>query len=489
MENLKKNSYCLLVGFLFLLGIFLRTKLYITNNVFEDDECRLAITMLGKTLWQMFLPLGYAQSAPPVFMFFSKLFAEVLGYSEIVLKFIPFVSSILGIYFFYLLCKDYFSKKISIILCLFLFVLNHNFIVYSSVFKQYSTDILFSILCLYILPKINVIKLSIKKYVLLILSLILLPFISLPSLFFIAGFCIQNLINNFKNKEFYKRIFWFLIPFTLVMLVYYVFNLLPSKLNMDEIFPNYWVDGFCSLSLISILRLVACNLKFIFMPNNLILFQFVLFVWGFILCVLDKSETKNRSLFILLTFFFVFLASLLKLYPLSGRVGLFLSPLIILIMLIPLDKAKFPKIKYWTALLFLILSFYQYSLGHILKYANNAEVFGYSPKNLTMYLKENFNPKEDIILCNPASAASYIFYSSKYNLNTENNYEMSFESTDRDGVYNYFNNLKKNQKYWLYMIKDYRRAKVFPYILEWLENKKILYYKKERNSYLIYFEN
>ena len=486
MENLKKNSYCLLVVFLFLLGIFLRTKLYITNNVFEDDECRLAITMLGKSFGQMFLPLGYAQSAPPIFMFFSKLLAEVFGYREIVLKFIPFVSSLIGIPLFYLLCKDYFFFFLSIILCLFLFILNHNFIVYSSVFKQYSTDILFSILCLCILPKINVIKLSTKKYCLLIISLILLPFISLPSVFFIAAFWIINIIDNFKNKEFYKRLLCFLIPFILIMLLYFFFNLLPSKINMDEIFPNYWIEGFCSLIPTDILRLIIYNLKFGFIPNDLTLFQLILLISGIIICISDKSKTRNISIFILLTLLFAFLTSVMHLYPLLGRVGLFITPLFLLIVVTPFDRIKSSKVIPVLLTICFVLSYYKY-----IPYFNsyNAYEIGYSPKTLMQILKENFNTEEDIILCNPASSASFVFYSSKYNLNADRVYEMNFKTTDELGVFEYFNNLAKNQKYWLYLIKDYNRAQVFPYVNKWLESKKILYYKKEKNSYLIYFEN
>ena len=103
MEVIKKHSYQIIICILLLLGFVLRTNLYLTSNSFEDDECRLAITMLDKNLWQMFLPLGDAQSAPPIFMFLSKILVNLFGYKERVLHFIPYVASIASLGFLTLL--------------------------------------------------------------------------------------------------------------------------------------------------------------------------------------------------------------------------------------------------------------------------------------------------------------------------------------------------------------------------------------------------
>ena len=487
MDKYKKSFFYLLICFFFILGIFLRAKLYIINNVFGDDECRLAITMFEKSSLQMFMPLGDAQSAPPLFMFVSKCLTNILGYSEIVLKFLPFISGIASIFVFYLLCKDYFSKKISLIISTFLLVINYNSIVYSAVFKQYSVDILFSILCLYFLPKINILHLNLKKKFLLSLCMILIPLISLPTIFFIAGFIVINIINNFKDENFYKSLILVLIPFILSMFIYYKFNLLPSKIDMDRFFPDYWRDGFWNGSLSDLVRVLILNLKFDFFPNKWTLFQFLLLIWGIILCLVDKTMNRSSLHLILVTIVFVLFATLLHIYPILGRVGLFLLPLLIIVMVLPLERSVFPKFNYWIALLFIILSFYK----NIPFFSNisEEELFGYSPKNLMIELKNNFDKDNDIILCNSASSASFIFYSSMYNLNTDRVYKMDFDSPKEQLVFEYLNNLERNQNYWLYMIKDYKHAPVMPYINKWLVNKKILYYKKEKNSILIYFEN
>lgn len=88
------------IGSVFLLGLTLRAKLYIASNVFSDDECRLVLSILNKNIWESFLFLGSAQSAPPLFIFCTKMITAVFGFSEHAAKFIPFVSSVAAIYFF-----------------------------------------------------------------------------------------------------------------------------------------------------------------------------------------------------------------------------------------------------------------------------------------------------------------------------------------------------------------------------------------------------
>ena len=494
MQNLfskfnRKVLYNLIIITIFILGIILRTQAY-TYNVFEDDECRLVIALLeAKTYTALFFPLDAGQSAPPLFTCLSMLLGNLFGYKEVVLKFIPYISSLGAIGFFYLFCKNYFSKKLAVISSLFLFAVNHNYIIYSAVFKQYSTDVFFSILCLYFLPRIDVLQLNKKNLILLSFLLILILLFSLPSAFFVGAFAVVNIIYHFRDKEFYKKLILLFTPFILFTVLYYIFNLAPSKINMEAAFPDYWADGFWKLSIADFIRILTFNFKFYFIPNNLTLFELILFVWGSIICFFDKSSVRKTSLYIIFTILAALFASLLHIYPLAGRVGLYLSPLFILLMILPLEKSVLPKPAFWAALIFLILGFSGYSIKYIQQFSDSTNIFKYAPKTLMLEIKDKFKPDKDIILCNSASVTSYIFYSSKYNFETDRVYIMELGEYDEESVYRYLSSLKKNQNYWLYLIKDYRQKPIFPYIHKWLENKKILYFKQERNSYLIYFEN
>ena len=487
-ELLKNYSYQIIIGLILLLGFIVRTNLYWSSNAFEDDECRLTITMLDKNLWQMFLPLGDAQSAPPIFMFLSKILANLFGYKERVLHFIPYVASIASLGFFYNICKNYFSKKLTTIIATFLFSVNLPIISYAFIFKQYSLDVLIALVCINYFPKIDIKSLDIKKLIWLSVILMILPLISLPSLFFIAGLFMLNLIKNYKEKEFYKKSLTICIPFILMMGIYYWNVLLPSKVDLDFTFPNYWANGFWDFSIFSLVRIIAFNFLFDFAPNKLMLFLFVLFVWGFVSCILDKKDTQKTSYFIIGSLGTALLASLLNIYPMVGRVSLYLTSVFLLFILRPLDITK-NKIGIVSILLMIVLGFVQYSPNYLYSLRNDNGIVKYSPASLMQILIEKFNPNEDIILCNSASVSSFLFYSSRSKFYTDNVREMDIKPATKEATEIYLKGLKTNQKYWFYMIKDYEKDKVFPYILDELEKKDILYLKKDRESMLIYVQN
>ena len=482
MQTKYKNIlYYLCLGLIFLLGIFLRTKMYFISNVFEDDECRLAITLLDKNMWQMFLPLLDAQSAPPLFLCVEKFITYIFGYKEQAMIFVPYAAGILNLFMIYKLASSYFKKRISVLISVFIFAMSGPLILFSTIFKQYSTDVLTGLLCLYYLPKINIKELNLKKHILLGMILIILPFVSLPSLFFIGAF----FILNFKDSP--KRIISLLAPFVIVMSAYYFFNLAPSKANLDYVFPDFWVDGFLSLSFKDFIRLMLVNIKFDFIPNTLSLFSLILLFWGAVLCVLER--TNKTSIFILTTACLVLLASFINVYPLLGRVGLYSISMFLLLMLKPLDTYDFKHPAFAVALICVILSFCQYDFAHIKHMMDPETRVKYSSRHLLEIIKEKYNPKTDAIICNSASTASYIFYSSKLEFYPENAFEMRAKPDTHEAVFKYLNSLKKGQKFWFYLVKDYSMCPIRPFILEWAQEKEILYIKKERDSAIIYLQN
>ena len=343
-------------------------------------------------------------------------------------------------------------------------------------------------ICTYYFPKIDIKCLNLKKLIILSISLIILPLISLPSLFFIAGLFILNLIKNYKEKEFYKRLFAICIPFILAMGIYYWNILLPSKIDLDSVFPDYWVNGFWDFSIFSLVRIITFNFLFDFVPNRFMLFLFILFVWGVVSCIFDKKDTQKTSYFIIGVLGTSLLASLLNIYPMVGRVSLYLTSVFLLFILRPLDVTK-NKAGLISILLMIILGFIQYSPAYLYSLRNDNKFVKYAPASLMQILIEKFNPKEDIILCNSASVSSFLFYSSKNKFYTDNVRNIDIIPATEEATKKYFKKLKTNQKYWFYLIKDYEKNKIFPYMLENINKRKVLYYKKDRESMLIYVQN
>ena len=480
----KNGIYYVLLCLTFLLGIFLRTKLFLAKGVFEDDECRLALSLLEIHHFKdFFLPLSDAQSAPPFFTLLSLGITKIFGYQELALKTIPYLAGLGSIFLFYKLCKNYLQNRWVMLFGCFIFSINETLISFATTFKQYSTDILVSLLCLLILPKLKLERLSKKQLFLLITALALLPLFSIPSVFFIGTFFILNIYKNIKNKISLKRILACIIPFCVVLGLFYYFDLRQSSINMNAVFPEYWSDGFWDFSLKELIRLLVLNFKFYFYPNSLTLATIILFfagIWAYV------KKQSIQGFFLICMFIFVLAAALIKIYPFANRVGLYFLPVVLLLTLKPLEIRN--KIVLPLAIILTLMNYCSYNLAYLKNIASSEHFVKYSPDKLIKVIKENYNPQKDIILVNNASAASYLFYSGKNNFFSENVYEMLVRKNEEDKAINYLNSLENGHGYWIYMVKDYAKAQIFPLVLGWAKTEKVKQYYKEGESYLLYIE-
>ena len=92
MKNVLKNNkiYFWSLGLIFVLAILFRLDLYIFNRSFWFDEAALAINVLDKGFFDLFKELSYYQSAPPMFLFETKMLVEIFPLSEFTFRAIPF---------------------------------------------------------------------------------------------------------------------------------------------------------------------------------------------------------------------------------------------------------------------------------------------------------------------------------------------------------------------------------------------------------------
>ena len=244
-----KIFYGWILGFILVLAFLLRILVFSYRDSFEDDECRILLAFLDKSWWQMFLSLGEAQQAPPFFIVFMRIWGNIFSYNERCLKIVPLFMSFATIILFYKLSIKFLHNKFSILIANFLFAINIKLITFSSIIKQYTGDVLLALICCLIFHKLDIVELSKKKLVILGIFLLALPLMSLPSLFFIAALFVTNWLKNMKNKEFYIRSLLLLTPFVINLVLYYIFNLAPSKQSFDLLYPHSWDYGLIGFSL------------------------------------------------------------------------------------------------------------------------------------------------------------------------------------------------------------------------------------------------
>lgn len=313
-------------------GVILRIKIYLFNQGLWGDELALVYyNFMKKSFLELFQPLNNNQVAPPLFLITTKFFFEMGRsinawlYADLGAKFFPFICSFLSVFGFYFLLNKVFKNKIYIAICTLLFCFNPIALSYTQEVKQYSTDLLFSILLIYTFYSINFKQDSIKKISIYSLILLISIWFSTSAIFVItAGFC--YLIFDFiKNKTYDKKFLFFAIPFAVNFLIWYFIYYLPVKeLNYEYMF-NFWGKEAQKFLVYDVFGIFNHELK------ALTSFNYILPALGVgILILIYKKELKILALTIL-PVIFCSMASYMYFYPFELRLILFLLPSIIIV--------------------------------------------------------------------------------------------------------------------------------------------------------------
>ena len=123
-DLVKKYFYYFFVGLILLGGFFLRLKLLMDNSSFWFDESALGFNILNLGFKDLFGILHLQQIAPPFFLVTSKVFVNIFGASDLVLRLFPFIIGNLAMILFFLILKQNFNHKLKILFGLFLFCFN-----------------------------------------------------------------------------------------------------------------------------------------------------------------------------------------------------------------------------------------------------------------------------------------------------------------------------------------------------------------------------
>lgn len=381
-----KISFIVCLIFIILSGIILRTKLLILNPSYWYDTCALGLN-INKSFSELASPLDCIQIAPVFFMWISKIFYSVLytgqdiAVKDFILRLFPYICGILTLFMFPVLINRMFNNKYITLISLFLLAVNKNAIYYSIEFKQYETEMLISIILMYIFYDINFSVSSQKKFWCYSFLIAILLWFSNSSIFIILPCIFILFINALRNRNF-KKFCLFFMPFSFSLFLFYLCYFSPVYDEMYTHMKSFWSfsdpsffikDNFCEkyAQVTSTLIKTPVNI-FIFTLINISIFIFF-------------KNYKALGI-IILPVLFVISAGFFNLYPFQTRVILFLLPsFIILYSQIPLI---FKENKIFTAILALILVFLTYKNLQIP--VENYIINNYSSRELlTEIQKEN----------------------------------------------------------------------------------------------------
>lgn len=328
MKSFGKTSTSILL----LLGVALRLRQYLSGRSLWADEAMLALNIVNRDIAALFKPLEYDQGAPLGFLLVEKFFNLILGRHELVLRFFPLLAGLASLWLFYLLAKKNLQGA-GFLLALALFVVNPALVYYSSEAKQYILDAAVTLVLLLLAFPVFQGQANQRNYILLGLAGIVAFWFSHSSLFVLAGIGITLVINNLRKRDASNfRLTFIMGALWLVNLgLLYLLNL--RQLSRNNYLTNYWSEGFIPMPPWSDPSWFASYFR------ELIQFQFEIFFLPLVVLIVILAgwyllfrENRPFALTFALTALFASTASALRLYPVNGRLSLFLIPLGIILL-------------------------------------------------------------------------------------------------------------------------------------------------------------
>ena len=138
-ETLKREWTLCLAGFL-ALGVCARVAQYVQYNSLGLDEAALAFSIVTKSYGELFGPLHQGQMAPPLYLIVVKLCAQLFGENEYALRLPSLLASLVGLGVFYALAASCVDRRAAILGTAF-FATSGHLIFYAYQCKPYASDV------------------------------------------------------------------------------------------------------------------------------------------------------------------------------------------------------------------------------------------------------------------------------------------------------------------------------------------------------------
>jgi hypothetical protein len=336
---LKQNLF-LLSGIVACIGVALRLRQYSANLSLWRDEASLALNIIERSFLGLVQPLDDNQGAPLLFLWIQKGLISIFGPGEYVLRFLPFLCGVISIFVFWFIASKFLSRGATL-LAVTLFVFSDPLTEFSSEMKQYSCDVLITILTLVMLfylvkaPALSYI--SALGYGLVGATMI---WASHPAIFLLASIGIAAAYHAYSKGDYNKAKFLIIMGGMWLASFLASYVILLVSLTNTPYLLSFWRDDFPpSLNNpLSVLEWTVSALLNVFKnAGGLTAFSLGAFVYivGFI-----SFSHRDRATLISLTLpvLFTLFASFLGKYPFSERLTLFMVPLLFLLMAEGIDQ-------------------------------------------------------------------------------------------------------------------------------------------------------
>lgn len=431
-------------------GAVLRIAQFIYNRSLTEGEAALALNIVQRSYAQLLRPLDYTQAAPVGFLLLQKFMSTLFGLSELGLRFLPLITGIGALFLFYEVAKKTISEQ-SLTIALVLFAVGDHLIYFASEVKQYSSDVFIALLIIWLAILVFDKKFEIKYTMLFGFVSALCLWFSHPALFVFCASLIVIYIYALRRPQ------WSTLPSLLIatmlglasFLANYLVTL--SSLCKHEQLLTAWQSSFMPLpptSLSDIKWFAYVFLRTFKFPVGLSIYELLLavlaFLWG---CAIMFRYKKKIILLLVLPILLALIASGLHRYPFEGRLLLFLTPFMILVIAQGINDIR-NKIRHQSN--FLGIALVVILLIHPVLLAGYHLIKPRAPEELRTvleYVDENWQ-NGDVIYVYYASLNAFRYYHDRYGFPVE--YVEGIESrSDWTNYYQDLQRLRGNKRVWL----------------------------------------
>jgi hypothetical protein len=328
---------------LFGIAILLRLYHYLGNRSLWSDEARLVLNLLDRSFIELLGPLDGNQVAPIGFLMIEKFATEVFGTSEYVLRLFPFMAAIASVFLLFVLARKVGGRLVGIY-ALAAFAVAPSAIYYAAEVKQYSSDVA-SALILYLCAVRLLEKWDRTRLTVLAIAGVITVCVSHPSAFIAAGIG-STLGAYFLFTREWRRFFQILIVCAVWLIafvpgIYYASSEISEVVNLMR---EVWTGAFMPFPPTSLSDLEWYTDAFFSMVDfttglnraSLGVALFLFLAGGYSLWKCDKMWLFLLVLPILITLF----VSSFHLYPFDGRLLLFLSPGMLIVIAVGLEELR-----------------------------------------------------------------------------------------------------------------------------------------------------
>lgn len=397
-------------------GIYLRISQYVVDRSLWLDEAMLALNITKRSFVELTQQLDYDQGAPIGFLFLQKVMIRTLGNEDYILRLFPFMAGIAAMFLMYHVTKGYVGSR-ELPIALGLFAVSDSLIYYASEAKQYSSDVMISLLLLLLACSCVGVSATLKHFIILGFVGALSLLIAHPALFVLIGIGFSLTLDVFFRKN-RRRYLWLGTIFFFWLTSFAILYFISLRfLATNETLLNYWSSAFMPMPPWRNIGWFHRTFFEMFSSpvglTNTLISTILFFLGGLSLF----SRNWQLALILLIPFLTTLIASGFGMYPFSGRLLLFVVPMVILLITEGIGRSYLTLRKYnfsiaiavWITLALLLI--YK-PTETALQNLNNPQMKEHI-KPVMAYLRENRVAKEPIYVYYGAWAA-FQFYAPSY---------------------------------------------------------------------------